>query len=236
MCAVHGHAVVLAGALPAAAATEASIEFGFKGPKVLHDGTMVRAENDGFLVHMDVLIGARNKAGAEQIIALLKAGKDHKAQKLATGFADLMDSFRLAGCSRRSSTPSPGTTSRLALWTPRTVASTRSSAWSASFGSPNKRRWAGRATSVARPPRRAAGASGQVQRRDARLIGGLSRVRPCRTRRSARSPTAQCATSVKRSAPRVRSEASVVDLRQSVAPHSYINSAQYRSLCRQRLR
>ena len=53
-------------ALPAAAATETSIEFGFKGPKVLHDGTMVRIENGGFLVHMDVLIGARNKAGAEQ--------------------------------------------------------------------------------------------------------------------------------------------------------------------------
>ena len=48
-------------ALPAAAATETSIEFGFKGPKVLHDGTIVRAENGGFLVHMDVLIGARNK-------------------------------------------------------------------------------------------------------------------------------------------------------------------------------
>jgi hypothetical protein len=78
-------------ALPAAAATEKSIEFAFKGPKVLHDGTMVRAENDGFLVHMDVLIGAANKRGAQKIAALLKAGKDHKAQKLATGFADLMD-------------------------------------------------------------------------------------------------------------------------------------------------
>ena len=78
-------------ALPAAAATETSIEFGFKGPKVLRDGTMVRLENDGYLVHMDSLIGARNKADAEKIIALLKAGKDNKAEKLATGFVDLMD-------------------------------------------------------------------------------------------------------------------------------------------------
>ena len=78
-------------ALPAPAATETSIEFGFKGPKVLHDGTLVRAENGGFLVHMDVLIGARNKPGAQKIAALLKAGKDNKGQKLATGFADLMD-------------------------------------------------------------------------------------------------------------------------------------------------
>jgi hypothetical protein len=76
--------------LPAAGATEASIEFAFKGPKVLHAGTMVRFENDGYLVHMDVLIGARNKAGANKIMALLKAGKDRKAQKLATGFVNLM--------------------------------------------------------------------------------------------------------------------------------------------------
>ena len=78
-------------ALPVAAATETSIEFGFKGPSVLHDGTMVRFVNGGFLVHMDSLIGARNKAGAEKIMALLKAGKDNQAQKLATGFADLMN-------------------------------------------------------------------------------------------------------------------------------------------------
>jgi hypothetical protein len=76
--------------LPAAAATETSIEFGFKGPKVLRDGSMVRVENGGYLVHMDALIGARNKAGANKIAALLKAGKDHKAQKLATGFANLI--------------------------------------------------------------------------------------------------------------------------------------------------
>jgi hypothetical protein len=78
-------------ALPAAAATETSIEFGFTGPKVLHDGTIVRAENGGYLVHMDVLIGASSKAGAEQIAALLKAGKDNAANKLATGFGDLME-------------------------------------------------------------------------------------------------------------------------------------------------
>jgi hypothetical protein len=76
--------------LPSAKATEAAIEFGFKGPKVLHDGTMVRLENDGYLVHMDVLIGARNKAGANKIIGLLKAGKDHRAQKLATGSVNLL--------------------------------------------------------------------------------------------------------------------------------------------------
>ncbi len=78
-------------ALPKAAATETSIEFGFEGPKVLHDGTIVRMVNGGYLVHMDSLIGARNKRGADRIAALLRAGKDNKAQKLATGFVDLMD-------------------------------------------------------------------------------------------------------------------------------------------------
>jgi hypothetical protein len=77
-------------ALPAAKATEAAIEFGFKGPKVLHAGSVVRLENDGYLVHMDVLIGARNKDGANKIMALLKAGKDGKAQKLATGSVNLL--------------------------------------------------------------------------------------------------------------------------------------------------
>jgi hypothetical protein len=76
--------------LPAAKATEASIEFNFTGPKVLHQGTMVRLENDGYLVHMDNLIGARTKADAQKIIALLRAGKDHKAQKLASGFVNLI--------------------------------------------------------------------------------------------------------------------------------------------------
>ena len=79
-------------ALPAAEATETSLEFGFEGPNILHNGTTVRVVNGGYLVHMDVLIGARNRAGAQKLIALLKAGKDREAQKLATGFVDLMDS------------------------------------------------------------------------------------------------------------------------------------------------
>jgi hypothetical protein len=70
--------------LPAAKATEKSIEFGFRGPKVLHNGTMVRAENAGFLVHMDILVGVRNARTGRKVMALLKAGKDGKAGKLVT--------------------------------------------------------------------------------------------------------------------------------------------------------
>jgi hypothetical protein len=69
--------------LPAAAATETSIEFGFRGPTVLHDGTVVRAENGGYLVHMDIAVGVKNAATGREVMALLRAGKDGKAQKLA---------------------------------------------------------------------------------------------------------------------------------------------------------
>ena len=70
--------------LPNAAATETSIEFGFRGPTVLHDGTIVRAQNGGYLVHMDIGIGVKNAATGRQVMALLRAGKDGTAQKLAS--------------------------------------------------------------------------------------------------------------------------------------------------------
>ena len=69
--------------LPNAANTQTAIEFGFKGPKVLHDGTMVRAVNGGYLVHMVVLIGVRNASVGHRVVGLLRAGKVRAAQKLA---------------------------------------------------------------------------------------------------------------------------------------------------------
>ena len=71
-------------ALPAAKATETSIEFGFKGPKTLRDGTIVRAKNAGYLVHMDILAGVSSASNGRKVMALLRAGKDGKAQKLVT--------------------------------------------------------------------------------------------------------------------------------------------------------
>lgn len=71
-------------ALPNAAATETAIEFKFRGPTVLHDGTIVRAQNGGYLVHMIVGFGVKNAAVGRQVMALLRAGKDGKAQKLGT--------------------------------------------------------------------------------------------------------------------------------------------------------
>jgi hypothetical protein len=72
--------------LPKPRATISAIEFGFRGPGRLRDGELVRFANHGFLVHMIVAARGRNAAGARRIARLLKAGKDGKAQRLATGF------------------------------------------------------------------------------------------------------------------------------------------------------
>jgi hypothetical protein len=79
--------------LPAATATETAVEFAFHGPTKLHNGTMIRAENGGFLVHMVVLVGARNLklADARQLIALLRAGKDRQAMRIATAGISLLE-------------------------------------------------------------------------------------------------------------------------------------------------
>lgn len=78
-------------ALPAASATETAVEFTFHGPTVLHNGTIVRARNGGYLVHMVILIGVRNAAVGHTIMDLLRAGKDRQAQRLAgPHFASLL--------------------------------------------------------------------------------------------------------------------------------------------------
>jgi hypothetical protein len=71
--------------LPAARATQTAIEFGFRGPTVLHNGTIVRAQNAGYLVHMIDAVGVPSRAAGLKVMALLRAGKDNKAQRLSNG-------------------------------------------------------------------------------------------------------------------------------------------------------
>lgn len=61
-------------ALPKAKATETAMEFAFKGPRVLHDGTIVRAQNHGYLVHMIILEGVRSKRAGRKLMKLMRAG------------------------------------------------------------------------------------------------------------------------------------------------------------------
>ncbi len=71
--------------LPAPAATEQSIEFGFRGPSTLHDGELVRFENAGYLVHMDFAFPVKNLAGAKKVVSALKSGREKGLEKLIAG-------------------------------------------------------------------------------------------------------------------------------------------------------
>jgi plastocyanin len=77
--------------LPAADATVKMADFKFKSPATLHDGDIVRFVNSGKVFHMTVAAMAKNMASAKTIAADLKAGKDGKAQKMATGFTEFVD-------------------------------------------------------------------------------------------------------------------------------------------------
>ena len=71
--------------LPTPGATDRSIEFGFRGPSVLHVGEIVRFENEGFLVHMDVAFPAKSKKAAGKIVKALVTGKEKGLEKLVSG-------------------------------------------------------------------------------------------------------------------------------------------------------
>jgi hypothetical protein len=71
--------------LPAPKATIAAIEFGFRGPRKLHDGELVRFANHGFLVHMIDFGRARNAADADKAARLLRQGKLRQVGPLITG-------------------------------------------------------------------------------------------------------------------------------------------------------
>ncbi len=71
--------------LPAPEATIRSIEFGFQGPSTLHDGELVRFENEGYLVHMDVAAPVKSMKAAKQAVKDLLANKEKAFEKLIAG-------------------------------------------------------------------------------------------------------------------------------------------------------
>ncbi len=72
-------------ALPAPQAIERSIDFAFRGPTTLHDGELVRFENEGWVVHMDLAFRASGKVGAQKIAIALFEGDQKALEKLAVG-------------------------------------------------------------------------------------------------------------------------------------------------------
>ena len=71
--------------LPAPQATVRSIEFDFRGPTTLRDGELVRFENEGYLVHMDIAFPVKSKSAASQVATALLTGKEKGLKKLVAG-------------------------------------------------------------------------------------------------------------------------------------------------------
>lgn len=96
-------------ALPPAQATVKAIEFGFRGAATLRNGQVVRFQNGGYLVHMIDAIGVKNTAGARALTALLLAGKDNQAMKLAASFNQFMGPVSPGGLQQFTLRAKPGT-------------------------------------------------------------------------------------------------------------------------------
>jgi uncharacterized cupredoxin-like copper-binding protein len=95
-------------ALPTPQATIKSIEFGFRGPSTLHDGELVRFENEGFLVHMDIALQVRSAKAAKRLIALMLAGKEKQAGKLIVGAATFDGPLSTGAYQQETITAKPG--------------------------------------------------------------------------------------------------------------------------------
>ncbi len=72
-------------ALPQAQAVVRTIDFGFKGPSTLSDGELVRFENEGYVVHMDLAFPAKSKRAATKLALALRNGGNKQAEKLVAG-------------------------------------------------------------------------------------------------------------------------------------------------------
>ncbi len=71
--------------LPTPEATVRSIDFAFRGPSTLHDGELVRFENEGYVVHMDFAFPVKSQKNAKKLISALLSGQEKQAEKLVAG-------------------------------------------------------------------------------------------------------------------------------------------------------
>jgi hypothetical protein len=72
-------------ALPLPQATVRSIDFAFRGPTTLHVGELVRFENEGFLVHMDIAAPVKSRKAARALVRAIRLGHEKQTFKLVSG-------------------------------------------------------------------------------------------------------------------------------------------------------
>jgi hypothetical protein len=72
-------------ALPAPGATMRAIDFNFRGPSVLHVGELVRFENEGFLVHMQIALPVRNVKTGRRVVRFLSEGRERQLRRMFVG-------------------------------------------------------------------------------------------------------------------------------------------------------
>ena len=94
--------------LPTPEATVRSIEFGFRGPTTLHDGELVRFENEGYLVHMDIAVQVKNMKDAKKLVKAFLAGNEKAAEKLGVGFASFAGPLSSGAFQQETITAKPG--------------------------------------------------------------------------------------------------------------------------------
>ena len=94
--------------LPKPGATISAIDFAFRGPSKLHDGELVRFQNNGFLVHPIQGIGVKNAKTARRLTALLRAASDKEAPKLGISFPEFAGPLSPGGVQQELITERPG--------------------------------------------------------------------------------------------------------------------------------
>jgi len=72
-------------ALPAPAATERTIDFAFRGPTTLHDRELVAFENEGWVVHMDIVFPVKSLRAGKAAAKDLLTGHEKGLRKLVAG-------------------------------------------------------------------------------------------------------------------------------------------------------
>jgi hypothetical protein len=95
--------------LPAAQATVRSIDFAFRGPSTLHDGELVRFENEGFVVHMDLALPVKSPAAAKKLIRALQGGNEKQVgREIAGEPVNFAGPLSTGGFQQETITASPG--------------------------------------------------------------------------------------------------------------------------------